>query len=76
MARNARAELESGLYHVITRGNNRRKIFNTRVNYEKFLSPLAVQKSKLSFFLYAYRLMTNHFHLLFMNMVAIALIWA
>jgi REP element-mobilizing transposase RayT len=43
-----------GLYHVITRGNNRRQIFNSAADYEKFLSLLAVQKAKLSFFLYAY----------------------
>jgi putative transposase len=53
-----------GLYHVITRGNNRRQIFNSPGDYEKFLWLLAVQKAKLSFFLYAYCLMTNHVHLL------------
>jgi len=64
MARKARAEVEGGLYHVITRGNNRRRIFDTLADYEKFLSLLAIQKTKLPFFLYAYCLMTNHVHLL------------
>jgi putative transposase len=64
MARKARAEVEGGLYHVITRGNNRRQIFNSPADYEKFLSLLAVQKIKLPFFLYAYCLMSNHVHLL------------
>jgi REP element-mobilizing transposase RayT len=64
MARKARAEVEGGLYHVITRGNNRRQIFNSPADYEKFLLLLAVQKIKLPFFLYAYCLMTNHVHLL------------
>lgn len=64
MSRKARAEVAGGLYHVITRGNNRRQIFNAPADYEKFLSLLAVQKSKLPFFLYAYCLMTNHVHLL------------
>jgi putative transposase len=64
MARKARAEVEGGLYHVITRGNNRRQIFNSRTDYEKFLSLLAVQKVRLPFFLYAYCLMSNHVHLL------------
>lgn len=64
MARKARAEVEGGLYHVITRGNNRRQIFNSPADYEKFLALLAVQKIKLPFFLYAYCLMTNHVHLL------------
>jgi REP element-mobilizing transposase RayT len=64
MARRARAEVEGGLYHVITRGNNRRQIFNSPADYEKFLSQLAVQKARLPLFLYAYCLMTNHLHLL------------
>jgi REP element-mobilizing transposase RayT len=64
MARKARAEVEGGLYHVISRGNNRRQIFDSPADYEKFLSLLAVQKTKLPFFLYAYCLMSNHVHLL------------
>jgi REP element-mobilizing transposase RayT len=64
MARKPRAEVEGGLYHVLTRGNNRRRIFDSPADYEKFLSQLATQKAKLPFFLYAYCLMTNHVHLL------------
>src|ERR1044072_9310301 len=64
MARKARAEVARGLYHVVTRGNNRRRIFNAPADYEKFLSLLAVQKVRLPFFLYAYCLMTNHVHML------------
>lgn len=64
MARRTRAEVEGGLYHVITRGNNRRQIFNSPADYERFLSLLAAQKTRLPFFLYAYCLMTNHVHLL------------
>src|SRR5205809_7452947 len=64
MPRLARAEVEGGLYHVITRGNNRRPIFNSAADYEKFLSLLTTQKARLPFFLYAYCLMTNHVHLL------------
>src|SRR5437773_4061213 len=64
MARKSRAEVAGGLYHVITRGNNRRPIFNSAADYEKFLSLLAAQKARLPFFLYAYCLMTNHVHLL------------
>jgi putative transposase len=64
MARKARAEVEGGLYHVIVRGNNRRRIFDSPADYQKFLSLLATQKIKLPFFIYAYCLMTNHVHLL------------
>jgi REP element-mobilizing transposase RayT len=34
MTRKARAEVAVGLYHVITRGNNRRPIFNAPADYE------------------------------------------
>jgi REP element-mobilizing transposase RayT len=64
MARRARAEVEGGLYHVITRGVNRRQMFDAPADCEKFLSLLEVQKTRLPFFLYAYCLMTNHVHLL------------
>jgi REP element-mobilizing transposase RayT len=64
MPRKSRAEVEGGLYHIITRGNNRRQIFNSAADYEKFLALLTVQKIKLPFFLYAYCLMSNHVHLL------------
>jgi REP element-mobilizing transposase RayT len=64
MARKGRVEVAGGLYHVITRGNNRRRIFNSPADYEKFLALLAKQKSRLPFLLYAYCLMTNHIHLL------------
>ena len=49
MPRKARAEVEGGLYHLITRGNNRRPIFNSPDDYEKFLSLLAGQKIKVPF---------------------------
>lgn len=64
MARKPRVEVEGGLYHVITRGNNRQVIFNSDDDYHKFLSLLEIQKSRLPFFLYAYCLMSNHVHLL------------
>jgi putative transposase len=64
MARKPRLEVEGGLYHVITRGNDRMDIFHSPEDHAKFLSILLTQKQKTSFFLYAYCLMTNHLHLL------------
>jgi REP element-mobilizing transposase RayT len=64
MARKPRLEIEGGLYHVITRGNNRQVIFNSDDDRLKLLSLLETQKSRLPFFLYAYCLMPNHVHLL------------
>lgn len=64
MARKARIEIEGGLYHVITRGNDRQDIFHTHEDRLRFLTLLTAQKEKLPFFLYAFCLMTNHVHLL------------
>jgi len=64
MARGPRIEIEGGLYHIITRGNNRQLIFGSDEDYLKMLSLLERQKTKLPFYLYAYCLMPNHLHLL------------
>ena len=64
MPRKPRIEIGGGLYHVITRGNNRRKIFRSHDDYLRFTDILGRQKSKLPFYLYAYCLMPNHLHLL------------
>jgi len=62
--RKPRIEIEGGLYHIITRGNNRQLIFGSDDDYLKMLVLLAERKAKLPFFLYAYCLMPNHIHLL------------
>jgi putative transposase len=64
MARKPRIEIPGGLYHIITRGNNRKRIFRSHADYLKFLGLLERQKSKRPFYLYAYCLMPNHIHLL------------
>ena len=62
--RKPRLEIQGGLYHIITRGNNRQLMFASDDDYRKFLLQLAQQKAKLPFYLYAYCLMPNHIHLL------------
>ncbi len=64
MARRPRLEVEGGLYHIITRGVDRRDIFHAPEDRRKFLILMAAIKEKLPFFLYGYCLMTNHIHLL------------
>ena len=49
---------------MMSRGNNRRKIFRSRDDYLRFTNIVTQQKAKLPFYLYAYCLMPNHFHLL------------
>jgi len=64
MARKPRIEIEGRLYHVMSRGNNRRKTFRCRDDFIRFTTILSQQKLKLPFYLYAYCLMPNHVHLL------------
>ena len=64
MARKPRIEVEGGLYHLITRGNNRRRIFGDEGDHEKMLKLIGETKRKLPFYFYAYCLMPNHIHLL------------
>ena len=64
MARRPRIEFEGAFYHVITRGNQRQKIFKDKDDFLKYLEILFNYKIRYKYFLYAYVLMNNHIHLL------------
>ena len=64
MARPLRIEYEGAVYHVTSRGNERKNIFFTRRDYEKFSEYLYEGKKKFHFVLHCYVLMPNHYHLL------------
>jgi REP-associated tyrosine transposase len=64
MARPLRVEYEGAVYHVTARGNERRKIFFTKRDFQKFKEFLAAGESKYGFLLHAYVLMTTHYHLI------------
>jgi len=64
MARPIRIDFEGAVYHVTSRGNERRKIFFSRKDYEKFKEYVGEAKEKYRFILHGYVLMTNHYHLL------------
>lgn len=64
MARPYRLEAEETCYHITSRGNERKAIFTKDRDREKFLEYLQKAKEKYKFYLYAYVLMTNHYHLL------------
>ena len=64
MARKPRIEFEGALYHVITRGNQRQRVFKDRGDYERYLKILGNYKIQYDYILYAYVLMSNHVHLL------------
>ncbi len=64
MPRKPRIEFEGAFYHVITRGNQRQKIFKDTADYQKFIQFLTRYKNRYHYSLYAYVLMSNHVHLL------------
>jgi REP element-mobilizing transposase RayT len=64
MARPLRIIYEGAFYHVTARGNERKRIFLSRTDKEKFLSYLQDGIRKYGVVLHAYVLMENHYHLL------------
>jgi putative transposase len=56
--------IEPGLvYHAINRGNNRASVFHEAADFQTFLLALRKTKERYPFRLFAFCLMTNHFHL-------------
>ena len=53
----------NSIYHIVSRGNNERRIFRSSRDYRKFLKILLEVKSKFPFYLYSFSLLPNHFHL-------------
>ncbi|MBM7614672.1 REP-associated tyrosine transposase [Alkaliphilus hydrothermalis] len=64
MPRKARVYGNTGIYHVIMRGNERKLIFHDDEDRERFLMIMEQKKKFKEFKLYAYCLMDNHIHLL------------
>jgi putative transposase len=64
MPRLPRPVADGLLYHVLNRGNNRAAVFGPPEDYLTFLQALTQTQSRYPFQLYAYCLMSNHFHLL------------
>jgi putative transposase len=64
MARRPRVFAAGLLYHVIVRGNQRRKTFRHDDDYQAYLDRLEKYRSQFQVRIYAYCLMPNHVHLL------------
>lgn len=64
MARRPRLFASGLLYHVIVRGNQRRKTFRTAEDYQAYLKRVASYQKKYGVRILAYCLMPNHAHLL------------
>jgi len=65
MARAWRIEYEGALYHVLSRGNERRDIVITDEDRKIFLSTVGEMGERFEIEIFAYVLMDNHYHLLF-----------
>jgi REP element-mobilizing transposase RayT len=63
MASPIRPQAADTVYHITSRGNNRRPIYVDGVDWECFLSRLHRVVVDCGWFVHAYVLMTNHFHL-------------
>jgi REP element-mobilizing transposase RayT len=64
MPRHTRVHAEGLLYHVMARGNNGQNVFLRESDYQAFIEALRTVRQRYPFSLYAYVLMSNHFHLL------------
>ena len=64
MPRPPRIEAPGGYYHVATRGNDRQPIFDDQLR-RVFLNHANRTARRYGWLVYAYALMTNHYHLVF-----------
>lgn len=64
MGRHLRIVIPGMAYHVMARGNERKNIYREEIDRKKFLDLLKDAIKIYDFRLYAYTLMTNHYHLL------------
>ena len=64
MARPLRITYPGAFYHVTSRGNERKKIFKTERDREKFLEYLSSASERYGAAIHVFCLMDNHYHLL------------
>jgi len=64
MPRMPRVQVEGALYYVTSRGDNNKDIFKDEEDFKAYINLLAKYKLQYEFKLFAYVLLSNHFHLL------------
>lgn len=64
MPRRAREKSNTGIYHLMLRGNNKQKLFGEDEDRLKFIEIMQYYKTISHYYLYSYCLMDNHVHLL------------
>jgi putative transposase len=63
VARQARSKSESGIYHVMLRGNERKSVFLDEEDKNRFVEIMLQKKEAAGSLLYAYCIMDNHVHM-------------
>jgi REP element-mobilizing transposase RayT len=58
-----RIEYEGAFYHITARGNERKRIFFEKADYDRFKEYLLEAQDKFGYRLHCYVLMGNHYHL-------------
>ena len=64
MGRPIRVEYPGALYHITSRGNEKREIFLAEEDRKKFLSILRDYHERFGILVHAYVLLDNHYHLI------------
>ena len=64
MARPLRITYPGAFYHVTSRGNERKSVFNSKSDREKFLEYLKTAHDRYNAIVHVFCLMDNHYHLL------------
>ena len=64
MSRPLRIEYPGAVYHVTSRGNEKKPVFKTDADRHNFLNTLQHVNQRYNWICHAYCLMTNHYHLL------------
>ena len=64
MPRKNRIGSETGVYHFITRGVNKKRLFHARQDYRVYTGLMAEHSKALDIQIYHYCLMNNHTHIL------------
>jgi REP element-mobilizing transposase RayT len=63
MARPLRIEFDGGYYHVTSRGDERKEIFRTVADRQRFLEYLSSATTRYGAVIHCYCMMGNHYHL-------------
>ena len=64
MPRVSRIYTEEGIFHILTRGNNRQYVFNEEEDFKIYKTIIRTLKNEQPFQLYHWSLMGNHVHLI------------